>query len=115
MQHLAPGYLHLHPQVDHEHWVAELSQYDAGWLHVFHSENGGELHRANWADLNYPARIPTLVAAGVPLAQYDNAGHMVAMQSLVRDLDLGLFWRKVAELEEQLRDAERMAQVRDNG
>ncbi|HEY0878212.1 MAG TPA: hypothetical protein VGE10_07140 [Zeimonas sp.] len=32
------------------------SQYDAGWLHAFRSANEGELRRANWDDLNYPAQ-----------------------------------------------------------
>ena len=114
VQRLAPSHLHLHPHVHQEEWVSELSQYDAGWLHLYKSENGGALRRANWGDLNYPARIATLAAGGVPLIQYDNRGAVVAMQSLVRELDIGLFFNGVEQLAEQLRDAERMAQLRDN-
>lgn len=110
----APGRFHLHPQVDPERWVSEFSQYDAGWLHLFQSENAGEPHRARWGDLNYPARIPTLVAAGAPLLQYDNRASIVAMQSLARDLDIGLFFREAEELAEQLRDDVRMTRLRDN-
>src|SRR4051794_20958560 len=65
-QQRAPEHLHLHKQVRPEDWQAELSQYDAGWLHVFQSHNAGELRRATWDDLNYPARIPVLLGAGLP-------------------------------------------------
>ena len=105
---------HLHPQVDHERWIAEFSRYDAGWLHLLKSGNGGDLRRADWGDLNYPARIPTLVSAGVPLIQLDNAGALVAMQSLARELDIGLFLTKGAQLAEELRDTTRMELLREN-
>lgn len=111
---LAPNHLHLHRQVDQENWVREFSQYDAGWLHFFESENQGELHRANWDDLNYPARLATLAVAGLPVLQRDNSEAIVATQSLVRQLDLGLFFTTMAELREQLADEARMAHLRDN-
>ncbi len=63
---LAPGHLHEHPQVNSGDWVQEFSQYDAGWLHSFPSDNHGDLRRANWDDLNYPARIGTLAAPACP-------------------------------------------------
>jgi hypothetical protein len=88
---LVPDHLHLHKQVDQEDWVSEFSKYDAGWLHFIKSENGGDLRRANWDDLNYPARLATLVAAGLPVLQYDNADARVATQTIARDLDIGLF------------------------
>ncbi len=110
----AEGYLHLHSNVDQRRWVSEFSQYDAGWLHVFKSENQGDLRRANWDDLNYPARITTLAAAGLPLLQYDNGDAVVASQSLARRLDIGICFGDMAQLREQLRDEARMAQVRDN-
>ena len=80
VRRVAPGRFHLHPQVDQERWVAEFSQYDAGWLHLLKSDNRGDLRQASWGDLNYPARIPTLLSAGVPLIQYDNAAAVVATQ-----------------------------------
>jgi glycosyltransferase involved in cell wall biosynthesis len=113
-QHLAPDILHLHAQVDQSRWVEELSRYDAGWLHFFRSENQGELRRANWDDLNYPGRLATLAAAGLPLLQRDNRGAIVATQALARSLDIGLFFEDMAQLGEQLRDARRIETLRDN-
>ncbi len=111
---LAPRHLHLHPNVDQEGWVEEFSRYDAGWLHLFESANGGELRRAIWDDLNYPARIATLAAAGLPMIQGDNRGHIVATQSLARDYDSGLFVRDMADLRAQLDDVARMDELRAN-
>jgi glycosyltransferase involved in cell wall biosynthesis len=113
-QRLAPNHLHLHPQVEQARWVAEFSKYDAGWLHPFKSDNEGDLRRANWGDLNYAARIPTLAAAGVPMIQFDNTGSIVAMQSLARALDIGLFYQNAEQLGEQLHDLENMARLRSN-
>ena len=108
----APGHLHLHANVDQGDWVRVFSQYDAGWLHDIRSTNGGDLHAATWDDLNYPARMGTLAAAGVPMLQRDNAGHVVATQALCRERDLGLLWREPADLVAALTDRERMALLR---
>ena len=112
VERLAPRHFHLHPQVDQDGWLREFSRYDAGWLHCFESTNGGDLRRANWDDLNYPARIATLALAGLPMIQCDNAGSVVAIQSLARGLDLGVFFRTVPELGANLRDRARMDRVR---
>lgn len=109
---LAPGYLHLHAQVDQSGWVREFSQYDAGWLHAFESDNHGELRRANWDDLNYPARIGTYAAAGLPMIQRDNSGHIVAAQTLVEQMGLGICYTSIENLGAQLRDQQRMEQLR---
>ncbi len=111
-QKLAPGFLHIHPNVTQHNWVQEFSQYDAGWLHFFKSDNQGELMRANWDDLNLPARMATLAAAGLPMLQRDNKGHTVATQSIVQNLGLGLFFNDAAELAAQLRDPKKMKQLR---
>jgi hypothetical protein len=111
---LAPGYLHLHDNVDQRRWVAEFSRYDAGWLHYFRSANGGDARRANWDDLNYPARMSTLAAAGLPMIQYDNRDALVASDRLARALDIGVFCRDLRELGGQLRDAARMSALRAN-
>lgn len=111
---VAPGYLHLHPQCTPENWVQEFSQYDAGWLHYFESDNQGELMKAGWLDLNYPARMPTLAAAGLPMIQKDNTGHIAATQSLIQRMDLGIFFNSFDELGEKLRDKKRMAELRKN-
>ena len=111
---LAPRHLHLHPQADQDAWVSEFSKYDAGWLHNFISENGGDLRRANWDDLNYPARLATLAAAGLPMIQRDNKGAVVATQTLATRLDIGVFFREMGELGERLRDGRRMGELRAN-
>ncbi len=111
---LAPDHLHLHSQVGQQGWVSEFSKYDAGWLHQFKSENEGDLHKVNWEELNYPARIATLAAAGVPPIQYDNEGSIVAIQTLVRELDAGIFYRNAEQLGAQLRDQKRMAHLQRN-
>ncbi len=111
---VAPGYLHLHPQVDQSGWVREFSQYDAGWLHFFESRNGGDLRRADWDDLNYPARMSPLAAAGLPMLQHDNREHSVATQSLIRAVDAGRFFTSIADLGAQLRHAGELERVRQN-
>jgi glycosyltransferase involved in cell wall biosynthesis len=111
---LAPRHIHLHSQVDQEGWVREFSQYDAGWLHFFQSRNGGDLRRADWDDLNYPARIATLAMAGLPLLQRSNPGSIVATQNLAQSMDIGLFFDDMEELNQQLRDRPRMDQLRAN-
>lgn len=111
---MAPGYLHIHPNVDQENWVTEFSKYDAGWLHFFQSENNGELRRANWDDLNIPARMATLALSGVPMLQKDNTGHIVATQSLVKRLKIGLCFKEMAALGKLMRDRQLMAELRNN-
>jgi hypothetical protein len=111
---LAPDHLHLHPQVDQGGWVREFSQYDAGWLHFFRSENRGEIRRANWDDLNYPARLATYAVAGLPMLQARNDGNIVATQTLIRELDLGLFFSDMQELAAQLHDRSEMNRLREN-
>ena len=107
-QEQAPRHLHLHPAVGPEAWVRELSQYDAGWLHRFDSRNGGELRRATWDDLNSPARLPVLLAAGVPVLQQANRGHVVAVERILRENGAGLFYRDVDDavdvLQREVRD-----------
>lgn len=111
---MAPGFLHIHPNVDQENWVKEFSQYDAGWLHFFKSENYGEIRRSNWDDLNIPARMATLALAGVPMLQRDNSEHIVATQSLVKKLNLGLLFDNMEELGNLMRDKELMFDLRQN-
>lgn len=113
-ERMAPGYLHIHPNADQENWVEEFSKYDAGWLHFFQSENYGEITRANWDDLNLPARISTLAIAGLPMLQKNNDGHMVAMQSLVKNKNMGLFFNNMHELKQLLSDKSLMKNIRQN-
>ena len=114
VRRLAPGHLHLHPQVAADRWVPEFSQYDAGWLHDVRSGNGGDVRAATWDDLNLPARMATLAAAGVPMLQRDNPGQVVASQSLLRSLSLGVLYRDADDLVDRLRDRPAMAALRDS-
>ncbi len=114
VQRLAPKHLHLHPQVSQEQWVSEFSQYDAGWLHIFKSTNKGDMSRVDWPDLNYPARLATLAAAGVPSVQYDNSGSLVAMQSLTQTWNLGIVYQDIDQLIEQLHHKENMMRLRES-
>jgi hypothetical protein len=111
---MAKGHLHLHPNVGQERWTEVFSRYDAGWLHVFRSRNGGDLTRADWDDLNLPARMATLAAARLPMIQRDNAGATVAIQSVGRELGVGLFFDDYEDLAAQLRDEATMASLRSN-
>jgi hypothetical protein len=111
---LAPEHLHIHPNVPQESWIETFSCYDAGWLHFFRSSNHGEIARANWDDLNIPARMATLALAGLPMIQANNTGHIVATQSLVTTLGLGIFPRNMAELGALLHDKPTMNQIREN-
>jgi hypothetical protein len=113
-QKMANGYLHIHPNVDQDEWVKEFSQYDAGWLHFFKSNNYKEITRADWDDLNIPARMSTLALAGLPMLQYDNEEHIVAIQSLAKSLDIGLFFCNMQQLKKLLQNEPRMKQIRDN-
>jgi hypothetical protein len=111
---LAPRHLHLHANVDQNRWVSEFSQYDAGWLHGFTSHNRGDIRRADWDDLNYPARIATLAAAGLPMIQKNNAGARVAIQALAQERDLSVFYSSIPDLASQLRETDRMDRIRDS-
>lgn len=111
---LAPNHLHLHKNIDQEQWTAEFSQYDAGWLHFFKSENVGDLRRAIWDDLNYPARIATLAVAGLPMLQRDNSGAIVASQTLARERDLSVFFTGMEDLGAQLRDTALVERIRSS-
>ena len=111
-QRLAPGYLHLHPNVDQRRWTEEFSRYDAGWLHAFRSSNAGEIRRATWDDLNYPARLSTLAAAGLPMIQQESEGAIVATQTLAKQLGIGVTYRDIDDLASKLKDRESMQTVR---
>lgn len=112
-QRLAPGYLHLHGNVEQDRWTEEFSRYDAGWLHAFDSPNGGEIRRAIWDDLNYPARLSTLAAAGLPMIQRENEGAIVATQALAKQLGIGVSYRSIEDLAAKLKDAKEMKAVRE--
>jgi hypothetical protein len=111
---LATGFMHLHPSVDPDGWVRELSRYDAAWCHIFESSNGGDLRRAHWDDLNLPARLGTYTTAGLPWILKDNAPSRVAVEALARSLDVGVFFAELEDLAARLRDRRRLAQLWEN-
>lgn len=109
----AGDFLHLHNSCDQQSWVKEFSQYDAGWLHFFESDNRSEILRSSWNDLNYPARMSTLAAAGLPMIQKDNTGHNVAIQTLCRQLETGVFVTTIEDLGKQLRNKRKLKEIRN--
>lgn len=110
----APNYFHIHPHCAPGQWVKEFSQYDAGWLHCFESSNKGCLRDASWNDLNMPARMNTLAAAGLPMIQKDNSEHIVAMQSYIKQKNVGLFFKAYTDLAAQLHDEKKMNELRNS-
>ena len=114
MKAAAPLHFHLHPFCEPKNWVEEFSRYDAGWLHSFESDNCGDLTRATWDDLNMPARMNTLAAAGLPMIQYDNTGHIVATQEYLKKINAGLFYKEAQGLREQLADRQLMDTLNRN-
>ncbi|HEX8104459.1 MAG TPA: glycosyltransferase [Solirubrobacteraceae bacterium] len=99
----APGRVHPEAPVDPADWVGVLSRYDAGWLHPVRSANGGDIRRATWDDLNLPARLPTLVGAGLPPIGRANPGHRVAVEEALDALGTGLRYEEIDDLPELLR------------
>ncbi len=101
--------------VEPRDWVRVLSRYDAGWLHPVRAANGGDVQRASWDDLNLPARIPTLLAAGLPLILPRNApGEIHAAQALAESLGCALVYDDLDDLAAQLGDGRTLATLRAN-
>lgn len=111
---IAPDYFHIHAHIPNDKWVEEFSKYDAGWLHSFESKNNGDLLSVTWDDLNMPARLYTLAAAGIPMIQQDNSGHIVSMQNIVKKYNIGIFYKDLENLGETLCDFELMKTLQKN-
>jgi hypothetical protein len=108
-----PGHVHVHPGVDQRGWVERLSRYDAGWMHRIRSGNAGDLRGATWDDLNHPARIGTLMAAGLPMLQQHSPGSTVAVDALIEATGAGLLYGDVDDLGAALAGPDRLARARD--
>ncbi len=113
----APGFVHVHPRVAQPEWTSVLSRYDAGWLHRVRSSNGGDLRRATWDDLNAPARLGPLAAAGLPVIALRSPGCAVAVERLVGPVaaggdGTGVLHASTEELTGALHDAAGMARRR---
>lgn len=111
---LESGYMHLHPAVLPKDWTRELSQYDAGWFHVFDSNNHGDLRRAHWDDLNMPARLSGYTAAGLPWILKDCRHSRTGVGSAAMQGDFGVFFQDEHDLAAQLRDRPRLRQLTEN-
>jgi glycosyltransferase involved in cell wall biosynthesis len=110
----AGRFLHIHPQCHPPDWKHEMPKYDAGWLHVFTSANFGEHVRVTWAEMNYPAKLHTMLASGVPVIQMNNVNHIAATQSFAKRFDIGLFVDKMESVGTVFEDRQRLQQVRQN-
>ena len=94
--------------------MEEFSRYDAGWLHAGHSRNRGDLFRAMWDDLNIPARVGTLAAAGLPMILRRNTEHIVASKELSEQYGIGILYDSITELATQLHDKDFMDILKRN-
>jgi hypothetical protein len=94
----APPGAVAHPPVAPEDWAAELGRYDGGLLHRFTSANGGDPRIASWDDLNVPARVPTYLAAGLPLLLPAQPGGVTSVNRLVERLGIGVAYARPADL-----------------
>ena len=111
---MAPGYFHVHAYCSSEKWVEEFSRYDAGWLHAGKSRNMGDLFRVMWDDLNIPARMGTLAAAGLPMIQRRNSEHIVVSKELLIKNGIGILYDSIEELSGQLHNEELMDSLKNN-
>lgn len=114
MMAVSPGYIHLHPNCPSEKWVSELSKYDAGWLHYYKSCNQGDLLRANWIDINSPARLSTYAAAGLPMIMHDNSRHIVHHQQFLEKMNMALPISSIKQLKEYFDNKNLMAKKRED-
>lgn len=111
---VAPDHFHVEPHCPQFKWVEELSKYDAGWLHSFNSLNENSLMRVNWSDLNIPARINTLAAAGIPMIQKRNTGHIVAMRNYVDKYGMSILYDDIIDLTSHLHNKELLSRTEQN-
>lgn len=113
-QIIAPNHLHLHDSCKPEEFVKEFSQYDAGFLHYYKSENKGELVRVNWNDLNFPARMSTYAMAGIPLLMYNNDGNRVATQEYLEKYNMALTFKSILNIGDCFKDKVKLESIRNS-
>ena len=113
-QNVAPQFFHVHKHCAADRWVKEFSKYDAGWLHCIGSVNHGSLLKAIWSDLNLPARINTLAAAGLPMILRNDSGHLNAQYNYVMSRGMGVDYSHIAGIVERLKDKDTLDTIRKN-
>lgn len=111
---IAPQHFHVHSHCPNNRWVEEFSQYDAGWLHCFHSRNNGNILRASWDDLNKPSRMGVFAAAGIPMIQLNNPYCTVASQELIQQKKIGILYDDIENLAKQLNNKDIMSKLTQN-
>ena len=109
-------HVHVHAgprSVAPEDWVRVLSRYDAGWLHPVRAANGGDIRAATWDDLNLPSRLPTLLAAGLPLiVPRSPRGSVHAAERVASESGTAILYDDLDELAAVLADPARMNGLR---
>lgn len=113
-QKIAPNHLHIHDFCTPENFVKEFSQYDAGFLHFYKSENNNELVCVNWNDLNFPARMSTYGMAGIPMLIYNNDGHRVATQEFLEKYNMALKFKSILSIGDCFKDKDKLRSIREN-
>lgn len=111
---LSGRFFHVHPNCFPNNWTREFSKYDAGWLHNFESHNEGDILKITWHDLNMPARMSTIAAAGLPMIMKNNKRHLVASQEFIQKLEIGIFYSDFNELKDILYNKELMRSLQEN-
>lgn len=113
-QRCFPKYFHIHKHCNSDNWTKEFSKYDAGWLHCIKSNNKGNIMCTTWDDLNYPARMSTYAAAGLPMIQYDNGCNIVATEKYLREKNIGVIYKNLEDLVDKLKDIKYMEKLQNN-
>jgi hypothetical protein len=90
--------------VDQRDWVHVLSRYDAGWLHRVPSDNGGDLRRASWDDLNYRRASPLCWQPEYRCCKQHSPGCVVAATHLIERHSFGVLYADIEDLCAQLGD-----------
>jgi glycosyltransferase involved in cell wall biosynthesis len=111
-QKMAPNYLHIHDSCQPENFVKEFSQYDAGFLHYYKSENNNELVRVNWNDQNFPARMSTYGMAGLPMLLFNNDGHRVATQEYLEKYNMAIKFKSFLNMSDCFKDKYKLDLIR---
>jgi len=111
---LAPNHFHIHSFCQAKDWAKELSRYNAAWLHCIPSKNNGNLTAAGWDDLNLPCRISTYAAAGLPIIQLRNQGHVVAARNYLHSKNVGIFFDSCDDLIQQLHNKRLITKLNKN-
>ena len=70
--------------------------------------------RANWSDINSPARMSTYAMAGLPMIMHDNTGHIVHHQEYLESLGMAIKIKTFDFLSEKFSDKKENEKRREN-